>query len=272
SNDLLKKLARNQPYYQRNKPHICSFFVKGECRRGEECPYRHEKPSDPDDPLSHQNMRDRYYGNNDPVAEKLLTRAKALPVLQAPEDTTITTLYVGDLGPAGMIGEVALRDYFYQFGEIRSLNLLPNKGCAFISFTTRLAAEKAAERSFNKLILQASNDLLKKLARNQPYYQRNKPHICSFFVKGECRRGEECPYRHEKPSDPDDPLSHQNMRDRYYGNNDPVAEKLLTRAKALPVLQAPEDTTITTLYVGDLGPAGMIGEVALRLVGFITLS
>ncbi|VDK61346.1 unnamed protein product [Onchocerca ochengi] len=154
SNDLLKKLARNQPYYQRNKPHICSFFVKGECRRGEECPYRHEKPSDPDDPLSHQNMRDRYYGNNDPVAEKLLTRAKALPVLQAPEDTSITTLYVGDLGPAGMIGEVDLRDYFYQFGEIRSLNLLPNKGCAFISFTTRLAAEKAAERSFNKLILQ----------------------------------------------------------------------------------------------------------------------
>ncbi|KAL3981457.1 Pre-mRNA-splicing factor RBM22 [Acanthocheilonema viteae] len=154
SNDLLKKLARNQPYYQRNKPHICSFFVKGECRRGEECPYRHEKPSDPDDPLSHQNMRDRYYGNNDPVAEKLLTRAKALPVLQAPEDTTITTLYIGDLGPAGVIGEVDLRDYFYQFGEIRSLNLLPNKGCAFISFTTRLAAEKAAERSFNKLILQ----------------------------------------------------------------------------------------------------------------------
>ncbi|EJW73004.1 zinc finger protein [Wuchereria bancrofti] len=65
-----------------------------------------------------------------------------------------------------------------------------------------------------KITDSASNDLLKKLARNQPYYQRNKPHICSFFVKGECRRGEECPYRHEKPSDPDDPLSHQNMRDR----------------------------------------------------------
>lgn len=78
-------------------------------------------------------------------------------------------------------------------------------------------------------------------------------------------------FRHEKPSDPDDPLSHQNMRDRYYGNNDPVAEKLLTRAKALPVLQAPEDTTITTLYVGDLGPAGVIGEVDLRFVEFIKL-
>uniref|UniRef100_A0A915C444 Pre-mRNA-splicing factor RBM22 n=1 Tax=Parascaris univalens TaxID=6257 RepID=A0A915C444_PARUN len=154
SNELLRKLARNQPYYQRNKPHICSFFVKGECKRGEECPYRHEKPSDPDDPLSHQNMRDRYYGNNDPVADKLLNRAKAMPVLQPPEDTTITTLYVGDLGPAGTITEADLRDYFYQFGEIRSLNVLVSRGCAFIAFTTRQAAERAADRSFNKLILQ----------------------------------------------------------------------------------------------------------------------
>ncbi|VDN57024.1 unnamed protein product [Dracunculus medinensis] len=154
SNDLLRKLSRNQPYYQRNKPHICSFFVKGECKRGEECPYRHEKPSDPDDPLSHQNMRDRYYGNNDPVAEKLLNRAKVMPILHPPEDESVTTLYVGDIGPPGTITEADLRDYFYQFGEIRSLNILPTKGCAFIAFTTRLAAEKAAERSFNKLVLQ----------------------------------------------------------------------------------------------------------------------
>jgi len=29
-------------------------------------------PTDPDDPLSNQNMKDRYYGVDDPVAEKLL--------------------------------------------------------------------------------------------------------------------------------------------------------------------------------------------------------
>ncbi|CAJ0571453.1 unnamed protein product, partial [Mesorhabditis spiculigera] len=73
--EMLKRLQRTGPYYKRNAPHICSFFVKGECKRGEECPYRHEKPTDPDDPLSQQNMRDRYYGNNDPVAEKILNRA-----------------------------------------------------------------------------------------------------------------------------------------------------------------------------------------------------
>merc|ERR1712173_161364 len=83
--ELLAKLARTTPYYKRNRPHICSFWVKGECKRGEECPYRHEKPTDPDDPLSNQNIKDRYYGVNDPVAEKLLKRASAMPHLDAPE-------------------------------------------------------------------------------------------------------------------------------------------------------------------------------------------
>lgn len=41
----------------------------------------------------------------------------------------------------------------------------------------------------------APSDLLLKLARTTPYYKRNRPHICSFWVKGECKRGDECPYR-----------------------------------------------------------------------------
>lgn len=39
--DMLLKLARTAPYYKRNRPHVCSFWVKGECKRGEECPYRY---------------------------------------------------------------------------------------------------------------------------------------------------------------------------------------------------------------------------------------
>ena len=39
------KMQRTTPYYKRNAPHICSFFVKGECKRGAECPFRHEMPS-----------------------------------------------------------------------------------------------------------------------------------------------------------------------------------------------------------------------------------
>lgn len=43
------------------------------------------------------------------------------------------------------------------------------------------------------------------------------------------------------------------MKDRYYGTKDPVAEKLLNRAKAMPKLTPPEDASVTTLYLGNLG-------------------
>lgn len=151
SADVLLKLARTAPYYRRNRPHICSFWVKGECRRGEECPYRHEKPTDPDDPLSDQNLRDRYYGNDDPVAAKLLSKYSAMPKLTPPEDRTITTLYIG--GVSEDITEKDLGDHFYQFGELRSVSLHYKQHCAFLQFTTREAAEKAAERSYDRLIL-----------------------------------------------------------------------------------------------------------------------
>lgn len=75
-NAQLLGLARRKPYYQRNLPHVCSFFARGACSRGASCPYRHVKPTDPDDPLAKQNVRDRFDGNNDPVAEKMLRRLK----------------------------------------------------------------------------------------------------------------------------------------------------------------------------------------------------
>lgn len=151
ASDMLAKLARTQPYYKRNRPHICSFWVKGECKRGEECPYRHDKPNEPDDPLSEQNIRDRYYGVNDPVADKLLKRAASLPRLNPPEDKTITTLYVGNLGDH--ITEVDIRDNLYQYGEIRTVSLVPRQQCAFVQFTKRASAEMAAEKTFNKLVM-----------------------------------------------------------------------------------------------------------------------
>jgi hypothetical protein len=33
--------------------------------------HRHEMPTDKSDPLAHQNMRDRFYGKDDPVAQKV---------------------------------------------------------------------------------------------------------------------------------------------------------------------------------------------------------
>lgn len=59
-NDTIMKLQRTTPYYKRNRAHICSFFIRGECTRGAECPYRHEMPVTGE--LSQQNIKDRYYG------------------------------------------------------------------------------------------------------------------------------------------------------------------------------------------------------------------
>jgi len=41
-NPILEELARRAPHYDRNRAKICSFFQKGNCDRGELCPYRHE--------------------------------------------------------------------------------------------------------------------------------------------------------------------------------------------------------------------------------------
>lgn len=101
--------------------------------------------------LSEQNIRDRYYGVNDPVADKLLKRAASLPVLEPPSDKTITTLYVGNVGEH--LTEVDIRDQFYHYGEIRNVTLVQKQQCAFVQFTKRSGAELAAEKTFNKLVL-----------------------------------------------------------------------------------------------------------------------
>ncbi|EDO05150.1 Zinc finger C-x8-C-x5-C-x3-H type (and similar) family protein [Babesia bovis T2Bo] len=76
SNPMLEKLARVAPYYRRNKPRICTFWLRNACNRGEECPYSHDnddiKHHDPS--LAKQNIKDRFRGENDPVANKIFKR------------------------------------------------------------------------------------------------------------------------------------------------------------------------------------------------------
>ncbi|GMN48126.1 hypothetical protein TIFTF001_017304 [Ficus carica] len=148
-NDTILKLQRTTPYYKRNRAHVCSFFIRGECTRGAECPYRHEMPITGE--LSQQNIKDRYYGVNDPVALKLLNKAGEMPSLEPPEDEGIKTLYVGGLD--ARITEQDLRDNFYAHGEIESVRMVLQRACAFVTYTTREGAEKAAEELSNKLVI-----------------------------------------------------------------------------------------------------------------------
>ena len=105
----------------------------------------------------------------------------------------------------------------------------------------------------------AGKEMLKQLARTDPYFKRNRPHLCSFYAKGECNRGDDCPYRsvpicsqcvqrykmpsrHEMPVQNE--LSKQNIQDRYHGRNDPVAKKIMSTHAANMGLQPPEDQNI----------------------------
>nr|XP_043627691.1 zinc finger CCCH domain-containing protein 49-like [Erigeron canadensis] len=148
-NDTILKLQRTTPYYKRNRAHICSFFIRGECTRGAECPYRHEMPVTGE--LSQQNIKDRYYGVNDPVALKLLNKAGEMPSLEPPEDESIRTLYVGGLD--ARVSEQDLTDNFYSHGEIESVKMVLQRACAFVTYTTREGAEKAAGELSNKLVI-----------------------------------------------------------------------------------------------------------------------
>jgi pre-mRNA-splicing factor RBM22/SLT11 len=74
-----------------------------------------------------------------------------MPSLQPPDDESIRTLYIGGLD--ARISEQDLRDQFYVHGEIETVRMVLQRACAFVTYTTREAAEKAAEELANKLVI-----------------------------------------------------------------------------------------------------------------------
>lgn len=150
---MLTGLSKRTPYYKRNLPHLCSFYAKGSCNRGALCPYRHDMPTT--GPLAQQNIKDRYFGQNDPVAMKMLNRAEgrnadAKPLI-TPEDQSITTLWVGGLAEDATDEEV--RGVFFPFGDVSSIRIIGEKKCAFVTYVSRESAEAAADKLFNTLTI-----------------------------------------------------------------------------------------------------------------------
>lgn len=144
---MLKRLARMTPYYKRNEARICTFYVKGACNRGSDCPFRHELPQGGE--LANQRLRDRYHGENDPLARKYFRKAEEDMTMQPPEDKSVTTLYIGGLEPG--VKERDVRDQFYVYGEIRSIRMVPKQCCAFVTYVKREDAETAAGKLYRIL-------------------------------------------------------------------------------------------------------------------------
>lgn len=160
-NDIAERSRRMEPRYERNRTRICSFFVRGKCSRGLYCPYRHEKPDETRDPrLDKQNLRDRFYGVNDPVAAKILRKAgvsadgkyTSLPKRSGkpsappapPSDRTIRTLFVN--GITADVTEDDVRNVFLDVDGLRDVIMQHNRPFAFVEFHSRNHAETAMRK------------------------------------------------------------------------------------------------------------------------------
>lgn len=136
--------AVTEPVRKRNLPPVCSFYAKGSCSRGEYCPYRHELSAER--PPNLKSYRDRYYGQEDPLAEKLLERLPEIQTMTnssklAPTDKSVAAFCIA--GIKETINEDRLRTYFGEHGTIKKVTITGST--AFVEYSNRALAEKAAE-------------------------------------------------------------------------------------------------------------------------------
>jgi pre-mRNA-splicing factor RBM22/SLT11 len=161
-NPLAEKNKRGEPRYERNRAQLCSWFAKGKCARGLYCPYRHELPNEKDHPFAKQNLRDRYYGVNDPVAASILARSardrrpqrgqKSSRPPPPPEDPSVMSIFVGGLTPS-VTEQVLLALFTDHAQHVQSVRIVPQKSIAFVDFSTREAAESAMDEYHGQMEL-----------------------------------------------------------------------------------------------------------------------
>ena len=149
---------------------------------------------------------------------------------------------------------VELRDKFIDQTEIVSM---PKDA------TNRDYWANQVNQSLDKLELPYKNpEVLNALAEVKknfhPSQKRNLPHVCTFYIKGECNRGAVCPYRHENITEEDlESMKKggnidEKIRERFHGINDPIARKILDKVKETRMPSPPDDPNITTLFVGGI--------------------
>jgi pre-mRNA-splicing factor RBM22/SLT11 len=104
--------------------------------------------------LAHQNIKDRYHGVNDPVANKILGRVQNSEKPTPPEDPDAKTVYLG--GITEDMSEIDIRyslefilitrNALWHYGEIIEVKLLPQQHIGFVTYATRANAENAVDK------------------------------------------------------------------------------------------------------------------------------
>ncbi|KAJ7172354.1 pre-mRNA-splicing factor SLT11 [Mycena filopes] len=152
--EMLKQLARTDPYYKRNRPKICSFFVKGECKRGGRVPLPTR------DARWTTNFRTRTSrivstGGMTPLPERSCPGHAESQGLKPPDDETITSIFLSAL-PVNST-ELSVRTSVLQSlpsvepTQLKSVVHVAKSRCAFVNFKLRATAETAAHAWANGL-------------------------------------------------------------------------------------------------------------------------
>jgi pre-mRNA-splicing factor RBM22/SLT11 len=143
-----QKYSNTKTIELRNAPLVCSFYAKGACTRGSECPYKHILTTEKNS-TSLKSYRDRYYGTDDPAAAAILEKNPELintidregsaAAVHKPEDRTIKSLFV-----MGIRDGLTVEDIKEHF-KAESIKPVTDGAAAIVSFKTRLDAEESAE-------------------------------------------------------------------------------------------------------------------------------
>jgi pre-mRNA-splicing factor RBM22/SLT11 len=75
--------------------------------------------------------------------------------LAAPGDTSITTLWAGNLTPD--ITAEDIREAFYPYGHIGNIHLVAASKCAFVEYASRSEAEHAAKQLYKSLLVKGQS-------------------------------------------------------------------------------------------------------------------
>lgn len=100
----------------------------------------------------------------------------------------------------------------------------------------------------------AGQELLRKAARKEIDYKRDRPQqLCAAFARGNCPRGQGCPYKHELPSDDQLGAPQSAANDTTEALNTTrqtpaTAARIVSRGSSASGLPPPQDASIVSLH------------------------
>ena len=139
----LAQLAPKRARSERNLAAPCSFYAKGRCTRGDTCPYRHVLVAERYPSL--QSYRDRYYGENDPAAQRILEEH---PHLAAPSvKSALSQKSFIIRGIRDNLTVAAVQAYCASFGPLLACIAMADDVAAEVTFRARRDADAFAAKS-----------------------------------------------------------------------------------------------------------------------------